>query len=79
MEVDYHSILVSYDVTSLFTTVPVDETIQILAEKEIKRTSSGCDQIFILLQSVKTFSPALLTIKLLLVSIKVIKHGACRT
>jgi len=36
MEVDDHSILVSYDVTSLFTNVPVDETIQILAEKAFK-------------------------------------------
>ena len=38
MEVDDHSILVSYDVTSLFTNVPVDETIQILAEKVFKDT-----------------------------------------
>ena len=36
VEVDDHSILVSYDVTSLFTNVPVDETIQILAEKAFK-------------------------------------------
>ena len=36
MEVDDDSILVSYDVTSLFTNVPVDETIQILAEKAFK-------------------------------------------
>jgi len=36
VEVDNHSILVSYDVTSLFTNVPVDETIQILAEKALK-------------------------------------------
>jgi len=36
MEVDDHSVLVSCDVTSLFTNVPVDETIQILAEKAFK-------------------------------------------
>ena len=35
MEVDDHSILVSYDVYSLFTTVPVDETIEILPEKAL--------------------------------------------
>ena len=33
MEIDEHDILVSYDVSSLFTNVPVDETIKILAEK----------------------------------------------
>ncbi|XP_022783275.1 uncharacterized protein LOC111324056 [Stylophora pistillata] len=33
MEVDDRCVLVSYDVTSLFTNVPVDETIAILAEK----------------------------------------------
>ena len=36
MKVDDQCILVSYDVTSLFTNVPVDETIQILAEKSFK-------------------------------------------
>ena len=36
MEIDEHDILVSYDVSSLFTNVPVDETIEILAEKAFK-------------------------------------------
>ena len=36
IQVDDHSILVSYDVSSLFTNVPVDETIKILAEKAFK-------------------------------------------
>ena len=36
LQVDAHSILVSYDVSSLFTNVPVDETIEILAEKAFK-------------------------------------------
>ena len=33
LEINRGDILVSYDVTSLFTNVPLDETIQILAEK----------------------------------------------
>ena len=36
IQVNDHSILVSYDVSSLFTNVPVDETIKILAEKAFK-------------------------------------------
>ena len=36
MKIDEHDILVSYDVSSLFTNVPVDETIKILAEKAFK-------------------------------------------
>ena len=36
IQVDDHSILVSYDVSSLFTNIPVDETIKILAEKAFK-------------------------------------------
>ena len=36
IQVDDHCILVSYDVSSLFTNVPVDETIKILAEKAFK-------------------------------------------
>ena len=36
IQVDDHSILVPYDVSSLFTNVPVDETIKILAEKAFK-------------------------------------------
>ena len=36
IQVDDHSILVSYDASSLFTNVPVDETIEILAEKAFK-------------------------------------------
>ena len=36
IQVDDHSILVSYDVSSLFTNVPVDETIKILTEKPFK-------------------------------------------
>ena len=36
IQVDDHSNLVSYDVSSLFTNVPVDETIKILAEKAFK-------------------------------------------
>ena len=33
LEINRGDILVSYDVTSLFTNVPLDETIQILADK----------------------------------------------
>ena len=33
LEIKNDEIVVSYDVTSLFTNVPLDETIQILAEK----------------------------------------------
>ena len=33
LEINRGNILVSYDVTSLFTNVPLDETIQILADK----------------------------------------------
>lgn len=33
LKINNGDILVSYDVTSLFTNVPVDETIQILADK----------------------------------------------
>ena len=33
MKIDEQDILVSYDVSTLFTNVPVDETIEILAEK----------------------------------------------
>ena len=33
LEINRDDILVSYDVTSLFTNVPLDETIQILADK----------------------------------------------
>ena len=36
MEVDDRCVLVSYDVTSFFTNVPVDETIAILAKKAFK-------------------------------------------
>ena len=36
MKIDKQDILVSYDVSSLFTNVPVDETIEILAEKAFK-------------------------------------------
>ena len=36
LEVDDRCVLVSYDVTSLFTNVPVDETIAILVEKAFK-------------------------------------------
>ena len=36
MKIDKQDILVSYDVSSLFTNVPVDETIKILAEKAFK-------------------------------------------
>jgi len=36
MKIDEQDILVSYDVSSLFTNVPVDETIEILAEKAFK-------------------------------------------
>ena len=36
MKIDEHDILVSYDVSSLLTNVPVDETIEILAEKAFK-------------------------------------------
>ena len=36
MKIDEHDILVLYDVSSLFTNVPVDETIKILAEKAFK-------------------------------------------
>ena len=35
-KVDAEEILVSYDVTSLFTNVPVDETIKILVERAFK-------------------------------------------
>ena len=35
-KVDADEILVSYDVTSLFTNVPVDETIKILVERAFK-------------------------------------------
>ena len=33
LEINRGDILVSYDITSLFTNVPLDETIQILADK----------------------------------------------
>ena len=33
LDIDENDILVSYDVTSLFTNVPLQETIQIIAEK----------------------------------------------
>ena len=33
MEINEHEILVSYDVSSLFTNVPVDETIKSIAER----------------------------------------------
>ena len=36
LEINRGDILVSYDVTSLFTNVPLDETIQILADKAFK-------------------------------------------
>ena len=36
IKIDEHDILVSYDVSSLFTNVPVDETIECLAEKAFK-------------------------------------------
>ena len=36
MKIDEQDILVSYDVSSLFTNVPVDETIEILAEKAFR-------------------------------------------
>ena len=36
IQVDDHSILFSYDISSLFANVPVDETIEILAEKAFK-------------------------------------------
>jgi len=36
MKIDEQDILLSYDVSSLFTNVPVDETIEILAEKAFK-------------------------------------------
>ena len=36
MEISDHGILVSYDVSALFTNVPVDETIGILARKAFK-------------------------------------------
>ena len=36
MKIDKQDILESYDVSSLFTNVPVDETIKILAEKAFK-------------------------------------------
>jgi len=36
MKIDEQDILVSYDVSSLFANVPVDETIEILAEKAFK-------------------------------------------
>ena len=36
MKIDEQDILVSYDVSSLFSNVPVDETIEILAEKAFK-------------------------------------------
>ena len=36
MEIDEHDILVSYNVSSLFTNLSVDETIEILAEKAFK-------------------------------------------
>ena len=67
MEVDYHSILVSYDVTSLFTTVPVDETIQILAEKEVKDKLWLRSNIYFASVSENLFACA--SNKLLLVSI----------
>ena len=35
LEIKNGEILVSYDVTSLFTYVPLEETIQILAEKDL--------------------------------------------
>ena len=36
MKIDEQDILVSYDVSSLFKNVPVDKTIEILAEKAFK-------------------------------------------
>ena len=36
MEISDHDILVSYDVSALFTNVPVNETIGILARKAFK-------------------------------------------
>ena len=33
MEINEHDLLVSYDISSLFTNVPVDETIENIAEK----------------------------------------------
>ena len=36
MKIDEQDILVSYDVSSLFTNVPVNETIKILAERAFK-------------------------------------------
>jgi len=36
IQVDDHSILVSYDVSSLFIKVPADETIEVLAEKHFR-------------------------------------------
>ena len=36
MEINDQDILVSYDVSSLFTNVPVNETIELLAEKAFK-------------------------------------------
>ena len=36
MKIDKQDILVSYDVSSLFTNIPVDETIKILAEKAFR-------------------------------------------
>ena len=34
MKIKEHDVLVSYDVSSLFTNVPVDETIESIAEPE---------------------------------------------
>ena len=37
MEINDHGILVSYDVSSLFTNVPVDETIENIAERAFEK------------------------------------------
>jgi len=39
--VDADHILVSYDVTALFTNAPAHETIRILAEKHLPKTGTG--------------------------------------
>jgi hypothetical protein len=40
MEINDQDILVSYDVSSRFTNVPVDETIEALAEKHLRMIGS---------------------------------------
>ena len=40
LEIKNGEILVSYDLTSLFTNVPLEETIQILAEKTLSKIGS---------------------------------------